>query len=146
MGVEIRLKSSAKTKKSISTGHFTTKEYDGGDASLIKKYSRIHVTYSIDGLGTSALAVNYKIDGKSQWRSVDPEPTNPHVVHRSGITHFNRTNGLQSTAELVIPGKAKGRGIALRFRLIPVGADNPLDFENFILADITFTFRPIMRK
>ena len=76
MGIEIRLKSSSKTKKEISKGHIITKEYDGGDATIIKKYSRVHVSYSIEGVGASPLTVEYKIDDESQWNSLDPEPTN----------------------------------------------------------------------
>tara|TARA_R100000995_G_C3415264_1_gene91248 strand:+ start:61 stop:498 length:438 start_codon:yes stop_codon:yes gene_type:complete len=145
MGIEIRLKSSAKNKKAINKGYIVTKQYDGGDASIIKKYSRIHVSYAIDGIGASPLTVAYKIDDQSQWKSLDPEPTNNHVVTRSSRTKFKRTNGLLSTAELIIPGKAKGRSIALRFRLDSVGQQGS-EFENFILSDVTFTFRPIMRK
>ena len=145
MGTEIRLVSSAKERKSISSGYIVTKQYDGGDASLIKTYSRVHVSYSIAGLGISPLTIAYKIDDSSQWKPLDPEPKNPHVVTNSSRTKFKRTNGKLSTAELIIPGKVKGRSISLRFRLDQTGAEGT-DFNDFILSDVTFTFRPIMRK
>jgi len=145
MATEIRLASTSKTRKSITSGYIVTKEYDGGDASLVKKYSRVHVSYSIAGLGNSPLTLAYKIDDSGQWKPLEPEPKNPHVVTSSGRTKFKRTNGKLSTAELIIPGKAKGRSISLRFRLDNTGADSA-DFDDFILSDITFTFRVIMRK
>jgi len=147
MGTEVRLKASSKSKKAITSGHIITKQYDGGDASLIKKYSRVHVSYSIGGTGNSPLTLQYKIDDNSQWSSLEPEPNNPYVVSVSSKLRFKRTNGKLSTAELIIPGKAKGRSISLRFSL-----DQSLiglvttDFNDFILSDVTFTFRTIMRK
>ncbi len=145
MGTEIRLVSSSKAKKNITSGYVITKQYDGGDASLIKTYSRVHVSYSIADTGISPLTVSYKVDDSIQWKPLLPEPKNPHVVTNSSRTKFKRTNGRLSTAELIIPGKVKGRSISLRFRLDQTGAEGT-DFNNFILSDVTFTFRAIMRK
>lgn len=145
MGTEIRLKALSKSKKNITSGHIVTKQYDGGDASLIKTYSRVHVTYSLSGTGASPLTALYKIDDESQWREFNPEPKNSFVVKRSNKTKFKRTNNKLSTAELIIPGKAKGRSISIRFEIDSTGQESN-NFEGFILSDITFTFRPIMRK
>tara|TARA_B100000902_G_C27313191_1_gene919660 strand:- start:828 stop:1262 length:435 start_codon:yes stop_codon:yes gene_type:complete len=144
MGTEIRLKATSRTKKDITSGTLETKMYDGGDASLIKKYSRIHITYSIDGVGASPLEIHYKTDDNYQWKTLEPSPNNPNAI-KNTHTKLKRTGGKLSTAELIIPGKAKARSIAVRLYLRITGADGT-DFKNFKLSDITFTFRTIIRK
>lgn len=150
MGIEIRLKSSSKSRKEILSGDIITKHYDGGDASLLKKYSRLNVTYKIDGSGASPLVVSYKIDDESQWKNFNDDPDNPYSSLRATpslgkVPRFMRTNGLYKNAEWVFPRNSKGKTVSIKFYLDLEGA-NGAGFENFKLSDVTFTFRPVMRK
>lgn len=146
----IILKASSKLRKNLTRGTVVTKDYDGGDSSLIKSYSHVHVSYKINGIGISPLECWYRIES-SNWKRLEAVATNPFSVQtgvtstNSGIAKFKRTNGSVNTAEFKLPRKEKGRSISLKFYLSTIGAEGT-SFEGFVLSDITFTFRTIARK
>jgi hypothetical protein len=140
----IILKASSPSLSSLTEAVFITKEYDGGDASLKKSYSRVNVTYSMEGSGVSPLQIKYRIEGSS-WKYLVPDPVNRYSVLKSSRPKFLRTHNHLKTAVFKFPEKEVGRSISLKLELSTIGQESA-DFEKFILSDITFTFRIINRK
>lgn len=140
----IILKASSSSLSNLTEASLVTKEYDGGDASLIKSYSRVNITYSIDGSGVSPLQVRYKIED-SGWKYLVPDPLNRYSELRSNKPKFLRTHNYLRTAVFKLPTKELGRSISLKLELSSIGSEGA-DFKKFILSDISFTFRTINRK
>tara|TARA_R110000803_G_scaffold50764_1_gene105183 strand:- start:4375 stop:4809 length:435 start_codon:yes stop_codon:yes gene_type:complete len=138
------LKASSPNESELTNVLLVTKEYDGGDSSLVKSYSRVNVSYAINGSGISPLTIKYKTAG-GNFKNLISVPSSYYSTQVGLEAKFKRTNGIFQTAEFDFPSQTRGKSLTLKLILSSIGSEGST-FTKFKLSDITFTFRLIKRK
>ena len=138
----IQLRATSKKPKEVNFANLVTKSFDMGDVSLVKKFSRVNVSYKMEGTGPSNLTVKYSIDGNA-FKNLSAEPNNDYAIN----SQLMKTNSVVKTAQFTLPKRTKGTSISIKLKYdnrTSTDAYNGID--GFELSDIGFTFRAIQRK
>jgi hypothetical protein len=138
-----QLKASSKQRRDISYGKIITKSFDLGDVGLIKKFTRVNITYRMDGVGPSRMRVAYSID-EQHWKDLDNVSDNAYsyIFFHS---YLNKTNGVDRVASFKFPKRTSGHTISIKIFYTSTG-DTYGGVGGFQLSDIGFTYRAIQRK
>jgi hypothetical protein len=140
-----QLKASSKQRRDISYGKIITKSFDLGDVGLIKKFTRVNITYRMDGVGPSRMRVAYSID-EQIWKDLDNVSDNAYsYLSPYKNSYLKKTNGVDRVASFKFPKRTSGHTISIKIFYTSTG-DTYGGVGGFQLSDIGFTYRAIQRK
>lgn len=136
------VKTTGKIRQYIkSNTKLVTKLFDFNDPSMTKSFSRMSITYSIDGTGIAPLSVWFKLNHSPTWtRFKDPNNYYSTKGHK-----IKRTSGKLKQFHYDFPKKSIGTKVQIKLGWSAMYA-NSTSVKNFELSNISFTYRGLNRK